>query len=181
MSSERWKQVEALFEQTLDVPEPERTGFLQKIDDAELRREVESLLQAHAEAGAFLDEPDRFFSGESFETDTLSAGQIIDRYRIIREIGRGGMGAVYLAERADDEYKKQVALKLIKRGTDTDSVLRHFRNERQILAGFDHTILRGSLTAAPPRAVSPISSWNTSRGFPSTSIARLTRSRLSNG
>ena len=64
--------------------------------------------------------------------------EIIDRYRIIREIGRGGMGAVFLAERADDQYQKQVALKLIKRGMDTDSVLRHFRNERQILAGFDH-------------------------------------------
>src|SRR5205823_3781972 len=49
-----------------------------------------------------------------------------------------GMGAVYLAERADEQYKKQVAIKLIKRGMDTDSVLRHFRNERQILASFDH-------------------------------------------
>ena len=48
------------------------------------------------------------------------------------------MGAVYLAERADQQYHKQVAIKLIKRGMDTDSVLRHFRNERQILASFDH-------------------------------------------
>ena len=48
------------------------------------------------------------------------------------------MGAVYLAERADRQYEKQVAIKLIKRGMDTDSVLRHFRNERQILASFDH-------------------------------------------
>jgi tetratricopeptide (TPR) repeat protein/tRNA A-37 threonylcarbamoyl transferase component Bud32 len=137
-SSERWKQVEALFERTLEAPAAERTGFLRAIDDAELRREVESLLRAHEEAGAFLDQPDQFFSAESIEVDTLSPGQIIDRYRILREIGRGGMGAVFLAERADDEYKKQVALKLIKRGTDTNSVLRHFRNERQILAGFDH-------------------------------------------
>ena len=138
VTSERWKQVEALFEQTLEAPAAERAKCLQEIDDTELRREVESLLQAHQEAGSFLDEPDRFFSNERFEVDTLSPGQVIDRYRIIREIGRGGMGAVFLAERADDEYKKQVALKLIKRGTDTDSVLRHFRNERQILAGFDH-------------------------------------------
>jgi serine/threonine protein kinase len=138
VTSERWKQVEALFEQTLEAPAPERAEFLRAIDDAELRREVESLLHAHGEAGAFLDEPDHFFSTERFEIDTLSPGEIVDRYRIIREIGRGGMGAVFLAERADDEYKKLVALKLIKRGTDTDSVLRHFRNERQILAGFDH-------------------------------------------
>src|SRR4051794_5177867 len=138
VTSERWKQVEALFEQTLEAPAPEKAEFLRAIDDAELRREVESLLHAHEEAGTFLDEPDRFFSTERFEVDTLSPGEIVDRYRIIREIGRGGMGAVFLAERADDEYKKQVALKLIKRGTDTDAVLRHFRNERQILAGFDH-------------------------------------------
>src|SRR5207342_2580211 len=103
VTSERWKQVEALFEQTLDAPEAERTEFLQAIDDAELRREVESLLQAHQEAGSFLDEPDHFFSSEPFEVDTLSSGQVIDRYRVIREIGRGGMGAVFLAERADAE------------------------------------------------------------------------------
>jgi tetratricopeptide (TPR) repeat protein len=138
VTSERWQRVEALFEQTLEAPAAERPQFLEAIGDVDLRREVESLLQAHQEAGAFLDEPDRFFSSESFEADTLSPGQMIDRYRIIREVGRGGMGAVFLAERADDEYQKQVAIKLIKRGTDTDSVVRRFRNERQILAGFDH-------------------------------------------
>jgi serine/threonine protein kinase len=138
--SEQWKQVEALFEQTLEVPAAERPQFLEAIGDDELRGEVESLLQAHDQAGSFIDEPDRFFSSESLETTDGSflPGEIIDRYRIIREIGRGGMGAVFLAERADDQYQKQVAIKLIKRGMDTDSVLRHFRNERQILAGFDH-------------------------------------------
>jgi tetratricopeptide (TPR) repeat protein len=138
VTSERWKRIESLFEQTLETPAAERPQFLQAIGDSEVRGEVESLLQSHRQAGAFLDEPERFFSSESFETDTLSPGQVIDRYRIIREIGRGGMGAVFLAERADDEYQKRVAIKLIKRGTDTDSVVRHFRNERQILAGFDH-------------------------------------------
>jgi len=138
VTSERWQRVETLFEQALEAPAAERPQFLQTIGDDELRGEVESLLHAHLQAGAFLEEPDRFFSSESFDVDVLSPGQVIDRYRIIREIGRGGMGVVFLAERADDEYQKQVALKLIKRGTDTDSVLRHFRNERQILAGFDH-------------------------------------------
>jgi eukaryotic-like serine/threonine-protein kinase len=138
VTSERWQRIEALFEQTLEAPAAERPQFLRAIDDDELRLEVESLLQAHGQAGTFLEEPDHFFTGQSFEVDTLSPGQIIDRYRVICEIGRGGMGAVFLAERADDEYQKQVAVKLIKRGTDTDTVLRHFRNERQILAGFDH-------------------------------------------
>jgi serine/threonine protein kinase len=73
-------------------------------------------------------------ASETAATLPLSIGP----YRIVRELGRGGMGTVYLAERADEQYEKQVAIKLIKRGMDTDSVLRHFWNERQILAGFDH-------------------------------------------
>ena len=62
----------------------------------------------------------------------------LGNYEILKELGRGGMGAVYLARRADAQYEKHVAIKLIKRGMDTDSVLRHFGDERQILAGFDH-------------------------------------------
>nr|MBA3608102.1 serine/threonine protein kinase [Chthoniobacterales bacterium] len=59
-------------------------------------------------------------------------------YRIVREIGRGGLGKVYLAERADDAYRKEVAIKLIRRGLDTEDILSRFRNERQILAQLDH-------------------------------------------
>ena len=136
MTAERWKQIETLLEQCLEMPAPARPEFLRVIEDAELRREVESFLHSHAQAGSFLEEADRFFSRA--EPDEPVPEAVIDRYRILREIGRGGMGAVYLAERADDEYQKRVALKLIKRGMDTDSVLRHFRKERQILAGFDH-------------------------------------------
>ena len=142
VTSERWKEVEAVFEQVLEVPVGERSAFIDRTcaDDEELRHEVKSLLESHGRAGTFLHDSDLFFCRESFAEDgsLLVPGQTIDRYRIIREIGRGGMGAVYLAERADAEYEKQVAIKLIKRGMDTDAVLRHFRNERQILASFDH-------------------------------------------
>ena len=62
-------------------------------------------------------------------------------YAVIRELGRGGMGAVYLAERADGEFEKQVAIKLLKRGTDTDEVLRRFRAEREILARLEHPFI----------------------------------------
>jgi serine/threonine protein kinase/predicted negative regulator of RcsB-dependent stress response len=142
VTPERWKEVEAVFEQVLEVPVGERSAFIDRTcaDDEELRREVKSLLESHGRAGTFLRDSDLFFCRESFAEDgsLLVPGQTIDRYRIIREIGRGGMGAVYLAARADAEYEKQVAIKLIKRGMDTDAVLRHFRNERQILATFDH-------------------------------------------
>jgi serine/threonine protein kinase/tetratricopeptide (TPR) repeat protein len=82
-------------------------------------------------------------SAEAFERK-LAEDEIPDKpwrlgnYEIIKELGRGGMGAVYLARRADAQYEKRVAIKLIKRGMDTETVLRHFRDERQILAGFDH-------------------------------------------
>jgi len=65
-------------------------------------------------------------------------GQQIGRYKIISELGRGGMGAVYLATRADDAFDKQVALKLIKRGMDSDAIVKRFVLERQILANLDH-------------------------------------------
>jgi len=142
VTPERWKEVEAVFEHALKLPINERTAFVQKSSngDDELRREVESLLESHAQAGSFIDKRSLFFSDEEVgeKSEILSPGELIGSYRILREIGRGGMGAVYLAERADQEYEKQVAIKLIKRGMDTDAVLRHFRNERQILASFDH-------------------------------------------
>src|SRR5438874_8474118 len=137
VTPERWKQVEVVFGQALELPAGERAAFIQKNceGDEELRREVESLLESHASAGRFIDQPDIFLKDDDA---SVAAGQLIGAYRIVREIGRGGIGAVYLAERADEQYQKRVAIKLIKRGMDTDSVLRHFRNERQILASFDH-------------------------------------------
>jgi eukaryotic-like serine/threonine-protein kinase len=142
VTPERWKQIEGIFEQALELQANDRPAFVQKScqGDEELSREVESLLESHASAGGFIDDRSLFISEVDLNADDgiVPPGQLIGPYRITREIGRGGMGTVYLAERADQQYEKQVAIKLIKRGMDTDSVLRHFRNERQILAGFDH-------------------------------------------
>ena len=65
MTSEQWKKIEALFEQALETPAAERPQLLRGIGDEEQRREVESLLEAHGQAGAFLDERERFFSSEN--------------------------------------------------------------------------------------------------------------------
>jgi len=142
MTPERWKQVEAVFEQAIELPTDQRPAFLQSRcgGDEELRREAQSLLDSHARAGSFIEQRSLFISGDGIDEHaaTVTCGQLIGTYRVVREIGRGGMGAVYLAERADEQYQKRVAIKLIKRGMDTDAVLRHFRNERQILASFDH-------------------------------------------
>ena len=142
MTPQRWKQVEVLFEQALELAPDRRPAFLQKgcDGDDELRREVQSMLDFHERAGSFIDQPSLFVSSDQIgQLDSaVPSGHLIGAYRVIREIGRGGMGAVYLAERADEQYQRRVAIKLIKRGMDTDSVLRRFRNERQILASFDH-------------------------------------------
>jgi non-specific serine/threonine protein kinase/serine/threonine-protein kinase len=141
MNNERWLQIERTFEQALALPEDERLGFLGRTckEDDELRQEVESLLESHGKADGWFDHPNMFLQGEMLNRNyVLAPGHVVGRYRIEKEIGRGGMGVVYLAARADELYDKRVALKLIKRGMDSDTVLRQFRNERQILASFDH-------------------------------------------
>ena len=145
MIAETWKTIETLFERALELPAVERSQFLQTIADEQVRDEVASLLAAREKAETFLENSDEFFSTDDFGR-SLGPGELIGRYRIIREIGRGGMGAVFLAERADDEYRKQVGIKVIKRGTDTDAVLRYFRNERQNLGR-----IRSSQYCAPAR------------------------------
>jgi serine/threonine-protein kinase len=85
------------------------------------------------------------------DPDTQFIGKRVGPYRLIRELGRGGMGVVYLAERADEEFKKRVAVKIIKRGMDTEEIVARFRHERQILASLDHPniarLLDGGTTA----------------------------------
>lgn len=107
--------------------------------DDSLRAEVEKLLAEDKPASKFLEEsPLNAFSLSSSEEPDHFLGNQIGSYRIIEQIGSGGMGAVYKAARSDDQYHTEVAIKLIKRGMDTDAVLRQFRNERQILANLQH-------------------------------------------
>jgi len=142
MTPARLQTIKEIFHAALDS-EPGQLGvFLDKScgGDEVLRHEVEALLASHQQAGGFIENPVVALTAsivENEQTDFL-IGQKIGHYKISKWIGAGGMGAVYLAERADQQYEKRVAIKLIKRGMDSDSVLRHFRNERQILASFDH-------------------------------------------
>jgi tetratricopeptide (TPR) repeat protein len=136
MDSERWQRIKAVVADTMERPIPERAEFVALAcgNDTSLRREVESLLSQSHET---LDRCAAKIAAPSLETDQM-IGARLGAYEVLSEIGRGGMGAVYLARRADETFEKEVAIKLLKRGTDTDEVLRRFRAERQILARLEH-------------------------------------------
>jgi len=146
MSSERWQQLEEIFQTALDLSESDRSQFIKRAcgTDPELRREVETLLTQYEAAGNLLDQPVYDQSGIQHLASLLSnepdplIGQRLGAYRIEGEIGSGGMGVVYLGERADDAFQRRVAIKVIRRGMDTDFILRRFRHERRILAALDH-------------------------------------------
>ncbi|MBV9926200.1 MAG: protein kinase [Acidobacteria bacterium] len=143
MTPERWKQIEGVFDAAVELDPAEREAYLADAcgGDAELRRQVELLIQSHDAAGSFIEEPavaGRITNAAKLDDDAPFIGRRVGAYRIVRELGRGGMGAVYLAVRADDEFQKRVAIKLVKRGMDTDFILRRFRQERQILASLEH-------------------------------------------
>jgi non-specific serine/threonine protein kinase/serine/threonine-protein kinase len=138
MTAQRWRRLEDLFHAMLALPPEQRPAALAEAcgDDAELRGEVERLLRADAHASTFI--------GSAAAEVGRAAAAVMPRdghigaYRIVRELGRGGMGTVFLGERADAQFEMRVAIKLIKRGMDSDAVLERFRHERQILAGLEH-------------------------------------------
>ncbi|HEU4712057.1 MAG TPA: protein kinase [Pyrinomonadaceae bacterium] len=152
MTPERWRQVEEIFQAALDLLPEERARYVSQAcaTDTDLKRNVEVLLSQHDSAGDLLDhsfygETDRSLFESFVDEKDPMLGRRLGSYRIEREIGRGGMGAVYEASRADNEFNKRAAIKLVKRGMDTDFILRRFRKERQILAALDHPHIAGLL------------------------------------
>ncbi|MDQ3013198.1 MAG: serine/threonine protein kinase, partial [Acidobacteriota bacterium] len=150
MKAEDWGQLKNLFHAAIELNAGDRAAFLNEAcaGDDDLRRRIKALLASHEQAGAFLISPALVEAGvitaeEQERSDEEQAaplaGRRIGNYEITREIGRGGMGTVYLAVRADDHYRQQVAIKLVNRGMDTDVILRRFVMERQILADLEHT------------------------------------------
>lgn len=135
----RWATVERVFLAAVALPPPERDSFVdtQCGDDRELCEEVLALLRndSRGEDTVFAAVGQEVF--RALEPEPL-AGRTLGPWRIERELGRGGMSVVYLGSRADGEFRKSVAIKLIKRGMDTDAVIARMRRERGILAALDH-------------------------------------------
>jgi eukaryotic-like serine/threonine-protein kinase len=146
-----WERVKAVFQRAVEVPPAERAALLDRAceGDGELRREVDSLLAEHDEDGGPLQTSVFGSVADAIVEDELE-GQRVGPYRIVERIGSGGMGTVYRAVRADDAFEKRVAIKVIKRGMDTEDTLRRFQAERQTLARLDHpniaTLLDGGST-----------------------------------
>ncbi len=136
MHPDRWKEIKRVFDEVADLPATEQRVFLDAAcPDAEFRREIERMLAA--DSSTLLDEsPLSVFAVT--DDDAHFKDKRIGRYRILREVGRGGMGAVFLALRDDGEFEQKVAVKIIKTGLGTDAILRRFRHERQILARLEH-------------------------------------------
>ncbi len=143
MTPERWQEVKELLGVALEMEPAERTPFLERTcaHDSFLRREVERLLAVEERAGTnFLRDPAIAGSLNASVNESADAwiGRRVGPYKIVERIGIGGMGEVYRAFRADDQYRMQVALKVVRGGQDSGFVVNRFKNERQILASLDH-------------------------------------------
>jgi WD40 repeat protein len=175
MTPERFRRVEEVFDAVADAAAADRDALLDTLcgEDAELRAEVTSLLRALGSdatviAGAI---------GRAAASATLpEAPRRLGPYRLERLLGEGGMGAVYLAVRDDDEYRRAVAIKLLHHGLETPAAVARFRDERQILASLEHpNIVRlldgGRTDAGLPYLVmeriegAPITRWAEERGL----------------
>src|SRR5687767_12368922 len=143
ITPERWQQVKHLLADALELDTGRQQQFLDSAcaDDVELRAEVDLLLAHRVDTGSDLIEQcaaDAALLRFDADNNGTKPGNRIGPYKILSEIGRGGMGAVFLAERDDQHYRQQVAIKLIKPGLGGDQIQRRFRNEMQILAELNH-------------------------------------------
>ena len=141
MPAASWNEIERLFLEAADLPLGERAAFLDHAcnGNAELRSEVDSLLRADTAGTSSITTAVESEAGLLLNDDPSSfAGTRLGPYLLLEQIGRGGMGSVYLAERDDEHYRKRVAIKVVRSGMDSEEVLARFRHERQILAALEH-------------------------------------------
>jgi serine/threonine protein kinase/Flp pilus assembly protein TadD len=160
-SPDEWSRIEAILDEVLELEPSARDDAIARAcgTDARLRQQVESLVAADSGAAAFLETPAAEYAAGLVRAASASepivreedAGDVVGPYRLIREIGRGGMGRVFLAARADGQFEQQVALKLVRSGPYGHEILQRFLRERQILARLQHPhiarLLDGGVTS----------------------------------
>ncbi len=148
---ERWQRVEEAFTRLAEIPAEEREPQLLELfpDEPGMRHEVRAMLEAHG-AGESSPLERRLLADDAAEADDPRIGTDLGPYRLLDVLGRGGMGVVYRAERRDDEYQQEVAIKMLRTGWLGSDALDRFRLERQLLARLQHpnvaTLLDGGMT-----------------------------------
>jgi serine/threonine-protein kinase len=183
-----WRRIDAILDEALDLTDPARAQFLDRAcgDDTALRQRVEALLQADARTDGLLDsaldEVAASLLQDEADIGTLPPGTPVRQYRIVREIGVGGMGRVYLADRADGQFDQRVALKIIRKGLSWGELRERFLQERQILAGLHHPNLARLLDGGVTDDGRPYFAMEYVEGRPITDYATAesltTRTRL---
>jgi tetratricopeptide (TPR) repeat protein len=140
MTPDEWRRVKAILEGVLDQPAEARESYIASVcaGDATLRARVTALADAAEGDGGILDASNAVEAGAEIPEAPSREGERVGAYELLTEIGQGGMGTVHLARRADDEFEKRVAIKLMRPGFATDLDLRRFKSERQISAALDH-------------------------------------------
>jgi eukaryotic-like serine/threonine-protein kinase len=137
-----WEKIKLLFRKVVELPPEERDALLNEEckDNPGLKKEVEALIEAAGKAENYWEVPP--LDSVNFTEDGNSAdyfdGIVIGKYKVEKKIGEGGMAVVYSAVRIDNQFNRRVAIKFIKRGMDTNEIIRRFRVEQQTLAGLDH-------------------------------------------
>ncbi|GJM17963.1 MAG: hypothetical protein DHS20C14_01760 [Phycisphaeraceae bacterium] len=139
MNSERWQRLNALFDRAVGLEADERDAFVRAVgdDEPEMHGELVRLIRSHGADPGFLSEPPAEL-GDATEPERMTEGTRLGPYRVESFIGEGGMGTVYRATRADEQYEQTVAIKVIRREVATLGLLGHFRRERQTLAELQH-------------------------------------------
>ncbi|HYG80902.1 MAG TPA: serine/threonine-protein kinase, partial [Pyrinomonadaceae bacterium] len=140
MDAARWHKIKDVFALVLEQPVERREEYLRETcgDDPVLRDEVASLLKAHYESRPVIERGGYDVASVLDVAGAAYAGKEFGHYRVVREIGRGGMGTVFLAERSDGAFQQKVALKIVGRTFGGPELARRFRQERQILASLSH-------------------------------------------
>lgn len=131
-SASRWQQIKAILSLALDLGLAERGSYLDRAcaEDSLLRLEIESLLAYEDDPDAALMDLPAIAPAPEESHGAEQTRRLVGPYEIVELIGSGGMGEVYRAVRADDQYRKEVAIKLVRTGLDTSSVIERFRGER---------------------------------------------------
>ncbi len=139
MTDQNWQNIKGIFLAAIELGSSARTDYLDRVcnGDGMTRTEVESLLASHFAGEDFIETP-AFQVSEAFESSPAAAEQKFGHYSIIREIGVGGMGAVFLARRSDGEFDQLVAIKIVRQIIADSHLIDRFKRERQILAPLNH-------------------------------------------